>query len=118
MQDEGAVFLPLTGYRTDTTINEYDYLHTRGEKAHYWSTKDLNDGKAKAFSIDENGLTLEARDRYQGLSVRLVKDVENEQGIEDIIVTEKDKTRKILMDGTLYIIRDGRIYNATGVQVR
>ncbi len=56
--------------------------------------------------------------RCCGMYVRLVKDVDSEQGIEDVVVTEKDKTRKILMDGTLYIIRDGRIYNATGAQVR
>ncbi len=119
MQDEGAVFLPLTGYRTDTTINEYDYLHTRGEKAHYWSTKDLNDGKAKAFSIDENGLTLEARDRYQGLSVRLVKDAEvDPQGIEDIVADEKDKTRKVLINGQLFIEKNGKTYNAQGAEVK
>ena len=43
----------------------------------------------------------------------------NELGIEDIVADETDnRARKVLIDGVLYIIRDGRIYNATGQEVR
>jgi surface protein len=41
---------------------------------------------------------------------------EKEQGIEDINI--KSAPRKILMDGTLYIIRDGKVYTATGAVVK
>ena len=41
-----------------------------------------------------------------------------EQAIENI-ATPADKARKVMMDGTLYIATpDGKIYNATGVQVK
>ena len=40
------------------------------------------------------------------------------QAIENI-ATPSDKARKVMMDGTLYIaMPDGKIYNATGVQVK
>ena len=64
------------------------------------------------------GPEFKARPRHEGMMVRLVKDVDSEQGIEDVVATEKDKTRKVLIDGVLYIIRDGKVFNATGAQVR
>ena len=38
------------------------------------------------------------------------------QGIEEVQLTEK--VQKIIVDGVLYIIRDNKMYNAQGVQVR
>jgi len=119
MQDAGAVFLAYGGYRTDTTIYDYDHINMRGSKGHYWSTSVSGDSQAKAVSIGDNGLVLEARDRSQGLSVRLVKDVEDPtEGIKDIKVTDDNKTRKILRNGLLFIERNGHIYNAQGALVK
>ncbi len=42
---------------------------------------------------------------------------EKGQGIENIQV-EGDQPQKIMMDGILYIVRDGKIYNAQGANVR
>ena len=39
-----------------------------------------------------------------------------EQGLEDAIVTEK--AQKVIINGVLYINRDGRLYNALGAEVR
>ncbi len=39
------------------------------------------------------------------------------QGIEDIVVPA-DKAEKVLMDGMMYIIRDGKAFNAQGAQVK
>ena len=40
-------------------------------------------------------------------------------GIEDILVTPSDETRKLLIDGTLYILRpDGKVFNAQGQEVK
>ena len=40
-------------------------------------------------------------------------------GIEDILVTPSEETRKLLIDGTLYILRpDGKVFNAQGVEVK
>ena len=38
------------------------------------------------------------------------------EGIENIVLTEK--AQKVAVDGQLFIIRDGKMYNAQGVQVR
>ena len=41
---------------------------------------------------------------------------EEEQGIENIELTEDVK--KVVMDGNLFIVRDGKIFNAQGIRVR
>ena len=38
------------------------------------------------------------------------------EGIEDVVLTEK--AQKLIIDGALYIIRDNKMYNAQGAQVR
>ena len=40
----------------------------------------------------------------------------NGQGIENIVLTEK--AQKVMMDGVVYIIRDNKIFNLQGTQVR
>ena len=50
--------------------------------------------------------------------VHRVRAAKQQQAIENI-ATPSDKARKVMMDGTLYIATpDGKIYNATGVQVK
>ena len=39
-----------------------------------------------------------------------------EQGIENVVLTEK--AQKVVVDGVLYIVRDNKMYNAQGTQVR
>ncbi|MBQ7632131.1 MAG: hypothetical protein IJS82_05175 [Paludibacteraceae bacterium] len=39
-----------------------------------------------------------------------------EEGIEEIVLTEK--ARKVVVDGQLYIVRDHKLFNVTGTQVR
>jgi hypothetical protein len=41
----------------------------------------------------------------------------NEQGIEDIRV-EDNQTRKVMMDGVLYILRGDKIYTIQGAEVK
>ena len=38
------------------------------------------------------------------------------EGIEDVVLTEK--AQKVVVDGVLYIVRDNKMYNAQGTQVR
>ena len=40
------------------------------------------------------------------------------QGIENISVDTIENGSKLLIDGQLYIVRDGKVFNATGAQVR
>lgn len=39
-----------------------------------------------------------------------------EEGIENIVLTEQ--AQKVMVDGVLYIVRDGKMFNVQGVQVR
>ena len=43
--------------------------------------------------------------------------LEEPEGIENISVSEESNGRKILMDGQLYIIHNGRVYNIFGLKV-
>ena len=43
-------------------------------------------------------------------------EVIGQQGIEDVVLTEK--AQKVMVDGVVYIVRDGKMYNALGTQVR
>ena len=38
------------------------------------------------------------------------------QALEQIVLTEK--VNKVIMDGVIYIVRDGKLYNLQGAQVR
>lgn len=120
LQQAGAVFLPLDGYRKDTVVYDYDgNTSSFPTVGHYWTSTPDGELNAKSIKIDKTGVSIESAERCLGMSVRLVKDAEgSEEGIEDVVATEKDKTRKILMDGTLYIIRDGKIYNIIGAKLR
>lgn len=39
------------------------------------------------------------------------------EGLEEVL-TEKAESRKIMIDGMLYIVRDGKLFNLTGAQVK
>ena len=117
MESAGAVFLPCAGMRYGKQVTRVD------ANGYYWSATTSGVYYAFNTSFDANSLDpLNAYnqdgERYFGLSVRLVKDVQAGEGIENI-ATPTDKARKVMMDGTLYIATpDGKIYNATGVQVK
>ena len=54
-----------------------------------------------------------------GASVRLVKDVTAPSGINDAVAPARGTTtRKVLNNGKLYIMKDGKVFNAQGAQLR
>lgn len=65
-------------------------------------------------------------DTYKGTPCKLIElDLSNpeqyrwkvaEQGIENVVLTEK--AHKVIVDGVLYIVRDNKMYNVQGTQVR
>jgi hypothetical protein len=70
----GAVFLPAAGRRDGTSVS---FVNSSG---HYWSS--TSDGINYAYQVffDNSGLNPSSKlGRYNGCSVRLVKDVENIQ---------------------------------------
>ena len=120
LEAAGVVMIPAGGYRSDTTVYELNPMTPRGVNGYYWMATESDANYAQAMIIDMEGPSFIAQPRSRGFSVRLVKDAEEgPQGIEDIVADKKDnRARKVLIDGVLYILRDGRIYNATGAQVR
>ena len=120
MEANGAVLLPMGSYRIGTEIHGYNKTREFPTEGFYWTSTPDADNYAKAIHIDSNGWTSLSAPRSYGMSVRLVKDAEGgEEGIEDIVTTKKDNSiRKVLIDGVLYILRDGKVYNATGAEVR
>ncbi len=58
----------------------------------------------------------EMKDSYQIAQGAELTLIEKAQGIEEILLTEK--INKVVVDGVLYIVRDGKLYNVQGVQVR
>jgi uncharacterized protein (TIGR02145 family) len=72
MESYGAVFLPCAGYRIFTsTLNH-------GLYGYYWSTANYGEDQAYFLYFDSNKIemTYEKIFRRNGLSVRLVQDVE------------------------------------------
>ena len=51
-----------------------------------------------------------------GRDVALMTEFAEAQGIEHIVLTEKAK--KVVVDGMVYIVRDGKLFNLTGAEVK
>lgn len=140
LEAAGAVFLPYAGRRSggygnylnakcQTVTEMYRYSYYENYLGTYWTSTLHNAAKGQAdyvytFSYyggedyrwgktviwSENG-------RY-GQSVRLVKPVENDPtGIENLHPTQA-KSCKIMRDGILLIERDGKTYNAQGIEIK
>ena len=118
LEEAGVVFIPEGGYRNGTDVYEYDHMGERGLGGHYWTATPLDAENAKEMIISLEGPSFNLHPRAYGFNVRLVKDAESEQGIEDIKVTNDNQTRKIMMNGQLYIIRNGKVYSVTGAEVK
>ena len=58
----------------------------------------------------------ETKDSYQIAEGSQLTVVEKAQGIENVVLTEK--AQKVMVDGVMYIVRDGKMYNVQGAQVR
>lgn len=114
MEQNGAVFLPCGG-------NRYYHNETIGVSTggYYWSSDELNeghDGYHVSFSKDMF-YSYGGDAKMTGLSVRLVQDIEHETAV-DQTVNGKCENGKLIRDGQLYILRDGKTYTVTGTEVR
>ena len=117
MEANGAVFLPAAGHRLGTVVGDV------GSRGRYWSAKPFDTSGAYYLEIESNRVFTYNSYYYYGFSVRLVRQAESTStDIEDVIA-ESGKSnitcQKILLDGTLYILRpDGAIFKAQGARVR
>ena len=118
LEQVGAVFMPET-YLWDGD----DYMNYGGYNAVWcWtSTPAESSNSAKCLHITADGKAdqvIVGMLKHFSLPVRLVKNVDPTEGIENI-ATPADKARKYMIDGILYIaLPDGRIYNANGLRVK
>lgn len=91
-------------------------------KAVKWASSDAkiatvdDKGLVKAVAKGEATITVTTEDGAKTASAKITV-VEEEQGIEQI-VANPELSGKVLHQGTLYIIRDGKMYNATGELVK
>jgi len=123
LEKAGVVFLPAGGFRTGLNIHDIDIGGTdRADHGYYWTTTDYELYDAEMVYIDKVGPSFQVRPRSNGMSVRLVKDAETiPTGIDQTPFPSGEgwgEARKVLMNGQLYIIRDGKIYNAVGAEVK
>lgn len=57
-----------------------------------------------------------SKDYYEFAAGAQLKLLEKAQGIENVVLTEK--VQKVVVDGVIYIIRDNKLFNLQGAQVR
>ena len=115
LEAKGAVFLPMDGYRKGTEVYELPDGQSTATKGLYWTSSADGATKAHCLLIDSVGTSFAAKNRAIGMSVRLVKDVNSGQGIEE--TRAKTRAMKVLRDGQLFIIRDDQIFTVTGTKV-
>lgn len=109
MADAGAVFLPALGYRNATTPL------FPGSAIAYW-TSTVDGAKYVALTGSTDKVEYQSNPVEYACPVRLVHIVDpNETGI--IGIQKNTAATKLLFDGQLLILRDGKTYNAQGVEL-
>lgn len=68
MENAGAIFLPVTGYRSNTT------LYNITAEGWYWSVSYANQGQSYALKINSSSKSVSGKSRQHGCAVRLVRD--------------------------------------------
>ncbi|MBO4543550.1 MAG: hypothetical protein J5725_10270, partial [Bacteroidales bacterium] len=109
MENVGCVFLPATGYRYGTSVNEVD------SSGNYWSTTYSNSDYAYNLNFLSSSLNPSHNsNRRNGKSVRLVRSV-NEQQSMQVIPTVTTMTASNITDTTA--VSGGNITNDGGATI-
>ena len=116
LEEAGVVFLPAGGFRTGLNIHDIDIGGTnRADHGYYWTTTDYELYDAQMVYIDKVGPSFQVRPRSNGMLVRLVRDTEADpEGIDNISQEPRANSQKLIINGQLFIERNGRIYDAQG----
>ena len=124
MEAAGAVFLPATGSRYGTSVNA---VNEDGPFHGYYWTGDFDDASTAKAAIFLSTSKLQVMDaaRQNGYAVRPVADcgawMDNHSGdgIEEVIAAQPatSAVRKVMIDGQIYILRDGKIYTLQGAEI-
>lgn len=144
LEAAGAVFLPYAGRRSggygnylnakcQTMTEMYRYSYYENYLGTYWTSTLYNAEKGQAdYVYTFKHQKINNEDDYQwgkaviwsengryGQSVRLVKPVKNDPtGVETITNNQSSITNKVVLDGTIFIERNGELYTLTGQKVQ
>lgn len=100
MADEAGAYGEFQAYRcasVDYEVAEGDLVIVTGKIMHYYG--EGSNGEYHNYEISGGALV-----HVYG------------EGIENVVLTEK--AQKVMVDGVMFIIRDGKMYNVQGAQVR
>ena len=107
LADEAGAYGEFQAYQCaeiDAAVAEGDYVVVTGPITHYFGyDKENPDDESKYYH------------NYEISGGKLEHAVAPE-GIENVVLTEK--AQKVVVDGVLYIIRDNKMFNVQGTQVR
>ncbi|MBQ7632005.1 MAG: choice-of-anchor J domain-containing protein [Paludibacteraceae bacterium] len=101
LADQAGAYGEFQAYQcasVDADVVEGDFVYVTGKIMHYYG--------------ESNG---EEYHNYEISGGALVHG-EAPQGIEDIVLTEK--VQKVVVDGAVYVVREGKLFNILGTQVR
>ena len=113
LEAAGAVFLPASGYREGAFVG---YVQNSG---YYWSAAHSKSDCAYVFLFGTDGADSDNYGRYYGQSVRLVKNYSNiSTDLPHPSATDTTPARKLLRNGQVLILRDGKIFTPTGVEMK
>ena len=131
-QEKAIVRAYIANIKTpfDTTYNNVtvwltdDATSTYGDLQAYRAKCSAEDGAALAehdLVLIEGYLTHtqnqeKTKDYYELASGAQLRILEKAQGIENIVLTEK--AQKVMVDGVVYIVRDNKLFNIQGTQIR
>ena len=117
LEDYGALFLPAAGVRYGSIVDNI------GAYGNYWTATTYigpeTDYHPGAYYVDlrEVSSYWGAGERCYASSVRLVHSYSPSTGIDEI-VDRQSSNRKFIKNGQLIILRDGKMYNVMGVEIR
>ena len=100
LADEVGVYGEFQAYQcssVDYIVTEGDLVIVTGKISHYWGEGD--NGEYHTYEISKGKL----KHAFP-------------EGIENVVLTEK--AQKVVVDGVIYIVRDGKMFNLQGAQVR
>ncbi len=110
-----AIFLPAAGYY------DQSYLTLVGSQGYYWSSSLYEDfpGFINVLYFGSDFYIGSFNRRCSGYSVRPVCSKDGIlTGVETPYIASPDQVRKVMENGTMYIIHDGVRYNVLGVKVK
>ena len=104
---EYGVFQAYQCAEIDEVVNDGDFVKVIGAIMHFWGTdKDAKDDPTKDYHNYE----------ISGGYLYHVDPSESPEGIENVVLTEK--AQKVMVNGVLYIVRDNKMFDVRGAQVR